>query len=90
MKLEKIIKDTGASILHGSPATEISSITSDSRKACPGALFIAVKGCNADGHAFIDDAIAKGAAAVVDAAGAWPSAPTISTPIPPANSSWWE
>ncbi len=67
MKLEKIIKDTGARILHGSPATEISSITSDSRKACPGALFIAVKGCNADGHAFIDDAIAKGAAAVVDA-----------------------
>ena len=67
MKLENIIKNTGANILHGSPATEISSITSDSRKACPGALFIAVKGCSADGHAFIDDALAKGAAAVVDA-----------------------
>lgn len=67
MKLENIIKNTGASILHGSPATEISSITSDSRKACPGALFIAVKGCSADGHAFIQDALAKGAAAVVDA-----------------------
>ncbi|MBQ9310713.1 MAG: UDP-N-acetylmuramoyl-L-alanyl-D-glutamate--2,6-diaminopimelate ligase [Bacteroidales bacterium] len=67
MILESIIKNTGASILHGSPSTEIASITSDSRKACPGALFIAVKGCSADGHAFIEDALAKGASAVVDA-----------------------
>ena len=67
MKLENIIKNTGASILHGSPATEITSITSDSRKACPGALFIAVKGCSADGHEYIQDALAKGASAVVDA-----------------------
>ena len=67
MKLENIIKNTGASILHGSPSTEITSITSDSRKACPGALFIAVKGCSADGHEYIQDALAKGASAVVDA-----------------------
>ena len=67
MKLEKIIKNTGATILHGTAATEISSITSDSRKACPGALFIAVKGCSVDGHAYIEDALAKGASAVVDA-----------------------
>ena len=67
MKLENIIKNTGAIILHGSPATEITSITSDSRKACPGALFIAVKGCSADGHEYIQDALAKGASAVVDA-----------------------
>ena len=67
MKLEQIINNTGATIMHGTPGTEILSITSDSRKACPGALFIAVKGCNADGHAFIQDAISKGASAVVDA-----------------------
>ena len=67
MKLENIIRNTGANILHGDAGTEIASITSDSRKACPGSLFIAVKGCNADGHAYIRDAIAKGAAAVVDA-----------------------
>ena len=50
MKLENIIRNTGASILHGDAGTEIASITSDSRKACPGSLFIAVKGCNASGH----------------------------------------
>ena len=42
MKLENIIRNTGASILHGDAGTEIASITSDSRKACPGSLFIAV------------------------------------------------
>lgn len=67
MKLAYIIKDTGASILHGSPETEIAAITADSRKVTPGSLFIAVRGCSADGHAFIEDALAKGAAAVVEA-----------------------
>jgi len=67
MRLDKIIKGTGATILHGTAETEITSITSDSRKACPGALFLAVKGYNADGHAYIDSALAAGASAVVDA-----------------------
>ncbi|MBR1868626.1 MAG: UDP-N-acetylmuramoyl-L-alanyl-D-glutamate--2,6-diaminopimelate ligase, partial [Bacteroidales bacterium] len=67
MKLAEIIKNTGATILHGAPDTEISSICSDSRKAVPGTLFIATSGFAADGHAFIQDALDKGAAAVVDA-----------------------
>ena len=67
MKLSQIIKGTRATILHGSPDTEISSICSDSRKAAPGALFIAVKGCSADGHDYIPAALEAGAAAVVDA-----------------------
>ena len=67
MRLEDIIKGTGAVILHGEPGTEISSICSDSRKACAGSLFIAVKGFAADGHDFIPAALENGAAAVVDA-----------------------
>ena len=67
MKLEQIIKDTGAVILHGAPATEITAICSDSRKAAPGSLFIAVKGCSSDGHDYIGAALKAGAAAVVDA-----------------------
>lgn len=67
MKLEKIIENTGAVILKGAADTEISSICNDSRKACPGALFIAVKGCAADGHDFVDAALAAGAAAAVSA-----------------------
>ncbi|MDD6151894.1 MAG: UDP-N-acetylmuramoyl-L-alanyl-D-glutamate--2,6-diaminopimelate ligase [Bacteroidales bacterium] len=67
MKLSEIIKNTGASILKGSPETEISAICSDSRKATEGSLFIATAGCSADGHDFIADALSRGAAAVVDA-----------------------
>ena len=44
MKLGDIILETGAVILNGTPETEIRAITSDSRKAAPGSLFIAVKG----------------------------------------------
>jgi len=67
MKVKDIIKGTGATILHGGPDTEVSAICSDSRKAGKGSLFIAVKGCAVDGHAFIDAALAAGAAAVVSA-----------------------
>ena len=67
MRLEDIIKGTNAVILHGTAGTQISSICSDSRKACEGSLFIAVKGFAADGHDFIPAALENGAAAVVDA-----------------------
>ena len=67
MKVKDIIQGSGATILHGTPATEVSAVCSDSRKVTPGALFIAVKGCSADGHAYIDAALKAGAAAVVDA-----------------------
>ena len=67
MRLKDIIKGTNAVILHGTADTQISSICSDSRKACAGSLFIAVKGFAADGHDFIPAALENGAAAVVDA-----------------------
>ena len=41
----------------------ITNVTSDSRSAGPGALFIALKGSRVDGHSFMADCIRKGAAA---------------------------
>ncbi len=67
MKLGKIIENSGAVVMKGSPDTEILAIADDSRKVSEGALFIAVKGCSVDGHDFIDAALEKGAAAVVSA-----------------------
>jgi len=44
---------------------EITSICCDSRKACPGSLFIAVKGCKADGADYAEAAMKAGAVATV-------------------------
>jgi UDP-N-acetylmuramoyl-L-alanyl-D-glutamate--2,6-diaminopimelate ligase len=47
----------------GSPA--ISALTSDSRAVVPGAIYVAVRGSQADGHRFVADAVRRGAVAVV-------------------------
>ena len=44
---------------------EITGITEDSRKVRPGSLFVAVPGTLLDGHAYIADALSRGAAAIV-------------------------
>ena len=65
MKLNDIIRETGALETRGSLDIEISAITSDSREVTPGSLFIAVKGFASDGHKYIGSAIEKGAVAVI-------------------------
>ncbi len=49
----------------GERALAIGAIAADSRLVTRGALFVAVRGTVADGHAFVRDAVARGAAAVV-------------------------
>lgn len=61
MKLGALIP--GISSRHAT--TEIAGVTADSRAVKLGFLFIAVPGVKADGSQFINDAIARGAAAIV-------------------------
>lgn len=51
--------------LVGAASTAFTDIQYDSREVAPGALFVALRGTDFDGHAFIDHAIGRGAAAVV-------------------------
>ena len=44
---------------------EITALAADSRAVRPGTLFAALPGSRADGRAFIDDALTRGAAAVL-------------------------
>jgi UDP-N-acetylmuramoyl-L-alanyl-D-glutamate--2,6-diaminopimelate ligase len=44
---------------------EVTNLVQDSRKASPGAVFVAVRGFHSDGHQFISQAVQQGAAAVV-------------------------
>src|SRR5688572_23185841 len=48
-----------------SPDPEVSGVTEDSRRIAPGMVFVAVPGSALDGHAFVEDAVARGAAAIV-------------------------
>jgi UDP-N-acetylmuramoyl-L-alanyl-D-glutamate--2,6-diaminopimelate ligase len=43
----------------------ISDVTDDSRRVKPGSVFVAVKGLQVDGHAYVRQALAAGASAVV-------------------------
>jgi len=65
----KMLKDIlyGVSLLKviGSTDSEVDFICFDSRKAVPGVLFVAVRGTESDGHAFIDKAIDLGATAIL-------------------------
>jgi UDP-N-acetylmuramoyl-L-alanyl-D-glutamate--2,6-diaminopimelate ligase len=49
----------------GLPGTPVTGITADSRAVRPGMIFAALRGAKADGRAFIADAVARGAVAVL-------------------------
>ncbi|MEW6427096.1 MAG: UDP-N-acetylmuramoyl-L-alanyl-D-glutamate--2,6-diaminopimelate ligase [Thermodesulfobacteriota bacterium] len=49
----------------GGEGRMVSRVTADSRLVVPGTLFVAVAGDRADGHAFLADAVRRGAVAVV-------------------------
>src|SRR5450759_3446335 len=55
----------GAHVVRGDPALEIGEVRDDSRRVCKGDLFVAIPGTQQDGRKFIDDALARGAAAVL-------------------------
>ncbi|MFW6292591.1 MAG: Mur ligase family protein, partial [Spirochaetota bacterium] len=54
-----------SSLEPGSPDREIADITNDSRRVAAGSLYAALPGLHVDGHRFIGDAIASGAAAIL-------------------------
>lgn len=51
--------------IRGDASPRVSGFSTDSRTIKPGEVFIALRGENFDGHAYIDDVAAKGAAAAV-------------------------
>ncbi len=70
--LEEIARGTGGS-LRGRRASQVWEVCTDSRKAVPGALFVALKGPHFDGHDHALRAIAKGAVAALVARGRIPT-----------------
>lgn len=69
MKLSRLLAALPAYRLAAAEAevahVQVSDVTADSRRVTPGALFVAYRGVNVDGHLFIGDALRRGAVAVV-------------------------
>jgi len=63
--LSELLTDVAGRRIDGPAAILISGITADSRTVTPGTAFVAITGFTHDGHTFVPEAIARGAAAVV-------------------------
>ena len=64
MTLRELTEGMSRPVVAGDPNTDIQALAYDSRQVKPGVAFVALRGTHADGHAFIDKAIAAGASAI--------------------------
>jgi UDP-N-acetylmuramoyl-L-alanyl-D-glutamate--2,6-diaminopimelate ligase len=65
MKLWQLLSAVEVVEIRGDADAEVSAVTADSRLVTPGALFVAIRGFQQDGSAFIRSAVEKGAVAIV-------------------------
>jgi len=65
MRLDVLLEGLAILEASGTLPAEVTGLAYDSRRVGPGDLFVAVPGLKADGHAFVAQAAARGAAAAV-------------------------
>ncbi|MBE9504472.1 MAG: UDP-N-acetylmuramoyl-L-alanyl-D-glutamate--2,6-diaminopimelate ligase [Proteobacteria bacterium] len=65
MKLFTLIEECEASHISGNSSVDIKGISEDSRRVKKNFLFVAINGEKSNGHDFLDDAVEKGAAALM-------------------------
>src|SRR5438477_11143177 len=63
-KLSEVLQGVETALPAAAKSLEIRQVACDSRKVQPGTLFFALHGAKADGNAFIQDAIKRGAVAI--------------------------
>ena len=62
MLLKQLVKGLRYRLVQGSLNTDVCDIFYDSRKVCPGGLFVCIVGTQRDSHDFAADVAARGAA----------------------------
>ena len=65
MNLNDVLESIDVKAVKGSLETTITGVCIDSRQVMPGSLFVAIRGTQTDGHRFIDNALERGAAAIL-------------------------
>lgn len=69
--LLQLLKGINSATLSGKGDPEISGIATDSRRVVPGSLFFALPGRRTDGKYFIEEALQRGAVAIVSEESPW-------------------
>ncbi|HYS01628.1 MAG TPA: UDP-N-acetylmuramoyl-tripeptide--D-alanyl-D-alanine ligase [Candidatus Eisenbacteria bacterium] len=64
-RVDEVVAYTRGTLVSGPPAQPLTHLYTDSRDVTPGGLFVALKGEALDGHAFMGQAVERGAAAVL-------------------------
>ena len=72
MTLQELLDSLDVVKKSGDLQSEVLAITEDSRMVRTGSVFVAIQGVQQDGHLFVNQALAQGAAAVVVDAGRFP------------------
>lgn len=65
MRLLELLKDLEYEVVTGQVEIEINEVQYDSRKIDSGDLFVCIEGFNVDGHNYINNAVCKGATAII-------------------------
>lgn len=65
VRLDKLLERLEYEVVQGSDEIEITTLINDSRKVEEGSVYVCISGAVSDGHKYIPDVAAKGAAAVV-------------------------
>lgn len=63
--LAYLLKDLEYTVLQGATEGEITAVVNDSRKVCPGCMFICISGAVFDGHVYAGEVAAKGAKVLI-------------------------
>jgi UDP-N-acetylmuramoyl-L-alanyl-D-glutamate--2,6-diaminopimelate ligase len=65
MRLQELVNSLPAPCVEGSLDREVTGLAYDSRRVLPGMVFVAVVGRRTDGHEFVNEAIDRGACAII-------------------------
>lgn len=94
MKLDQLLKGVALTSCAVSRDVQITSVSYDTRTLKPGALFVALTGYKTDGHRHIDEALSKGAAAVLcqrppEEEGPWLVCPDTRAALAVVSANWF-
>lgn len=67
---KKLLQELNFRCVRGELPREVTQVAYDSRKVEPGALFVCIRGSRQDGHAFIREAVERGAVVILTEEGA--------------------